>query len=116
VQKCVRHPDAHRLDMKSFLSRPNQLLCRYEVHLAILMRETPPGHEDLHLIPKAIDVLKALGREIEPRVFSARQKVEVWRYHAGLVFKPGESIVRGFGETFITANTLFLFWIGYGPP
>lgn len=79
------------------------------------MEETPPGHEDLHLIPKAIDVLKALEKEIEPRVFAARQKVEVWRYHADLVFKPGESIVRGLGETFITANTL-LFWIGYGPP
>jgi len=75
------------------------------------MEGTPPGHEDLDSIPNVIDVIKALGKETEPGVFSAKQKVEVWRYNAGLVFKPGESIVRGLRlEFLIGANTFFLFF------
>jgi hypothetical protein len=81
--------------MKNFINRPIPRLLRYELLLRSIMQETPPGHEDLDSIPNVIDVIKALGKETEPGVFSAKQKVEVWRYNAGLVFKPGESIVRG---------------------
>ncbi|KAF8887321.1 CNH domain-containing protein [Infundibulicybe gibba] len=31
VEQCVRHPDAHRLDMKSFINRPIPRLLRYEL-------------------------------------------------------------------------------------
>ncbi|KAF8956940.1 CNH domain-containing protein [Flammula alnicola] len=92
VDQCVRHPDAHRLDMKSFINRPIPRLLRYELLLKGIMDETPPGHEDLESIPNVIDVIKALGKETEPGVYSAKQKVEVWRYNANLVFKQGESI------------------------
>ncbi|KDR80795.1 hypothetical protein GALMADRAFT_60733 [Galerina marginata CBS 339.88] len=92
VDQCVRHSDAHRLDMKNFINRPIPRLLRYELLLKGIMEETPPGHEDLESIPQVIDVIKALGKETEPGVFSAKQKVEVWRYNANLVFRPGESI------------------------
>jgi len=80
------------------------------------MEETPPGHGDLDSIPNIIDVIKALGKETEPGVFSAKQKVEVWRYNVGLVFKPGKLIVRGLRlKILIGANTVFLFFpIGHG--
>jgi len=81
--------------MKNFINRPIPRLLRYELLLKGIMDETPPGHEDLESIPNVIDVINALGKETEPGVFSAKQKVDVWRYNAGLVFKPGESIVRG---------------------
>jgi hypothetical protein len=81
--------------MKIFINRPIPRLLRYELLLKGIMDETPPGHEDLESIPNVIDVINALGKETEPGVFSAKQKVEVWRYNAGLVFKPRESIVRG---------------------
>jgi len=94
--------------MKNFINRPIPRLLRYELLLKGIMDETPPGHEDLDSIPNVIDVIKALGKETEPGVFSAKQKVEVWRYNAGLVFKPGESIVRGLGlEILIAANFFF---------
>lgn len=79
--------------MKNFINRPIPRLLRYELLLKGILEETEPGHEDIESIPHVIDVIKALGKETEPGVFSAKQKVELWRYNSNLVFKPGESIV-----------------------
>jgi hypothetical protein len=59
------------------------------------MDETVGEHEDLVSIPSVIEIIKALGKETEPGVASAKQKVELWRYNANLVFsKQGEIVVR----------------------
>ncbi|KAF5318404.1 hypothetical protein D9611_013915 [Ephemerocybe angulata] len=93
VDQQVRHPDAHRLDMKNFINRPIPRLLRYELLLKGIMEETtPPEHEDLVNIPNVIDVIKALGKESEPGVASAKQKVELWRYNSNLVFSKGENV------------------------
>jgi hypothetical protein len=80
--------------MKNFINRPIPRLLRYELLLKGILEETPPDHEDVETIPHVIDVIKALGKETEPGVTSAKQKVELWRYNSNLVFKTGESIVR----------------------
>ncbi|PFH46667.1 hypothetical protein AMATHDRAFT_69289 [Amanita thiersii Skay4041] len=90
VEGCIRHPDAHRHDMKTFINRPIPRLLRYELLLKGIMEETPPGHEDLDAIPQVIDVIKTLGKDTEPGVTSAKQKVELWQYNSNLVFKHGE--------------------------
>jgi hypothetical protein len=82
--------------MKSFINRPIPRLLRYELLLQGILKETPAGHEDLETIPAVLDVIKGLGKETEPGVVSAKQKVELWRYNAGLVFKPGEYVVCPF--------------------
>ncbi|RDX54148.1 Dbl-like domain-containing protein [Lentinus brumalis] len=92
VDQCTRHADAHRLDMKNFINRPIPRLLRYELLLKNILDETPEGHEDRDYIPQVLDVIKALGKETEPGVVSAKQKVEVWRYNSNLVFKSGEYI------------------------
>ncbi|KAI8996474.1 Dbl-like domain-containing protein [Trametes punicea] len=92
VDQCTRHPDAHRLDMKNFINRPIPRLLRYELLLKNILDETPEGHEDRDYIPQVLDVIKALGKETEPGIVSAEQKVEVWRYNSNLVFKGGEVI------------------------
>ncbi|KAG5653612.1 hypothetical protein H0H81_011984 [Sphagnurus paluster] len=92
VESCVRHPDAHRLDMKNFINRPIPRLLRYELLLKGIMEELPPDHEDLTAIPDLVEIIKLLGKETEPGVVSAKQKVELWRYNSNLVFKPGEAI------------------------
>ncbi|OBZ74126.1 Rho1 guanine nucleotide exchange factor 1 [Grifola frondosa] len=92
VDQCTRHPDAHRLDMKNFINRPIPRLLRYELLLKNILDETPEGHEDRETIPQVLEVIKALGKETEPGVVSAKQKVEVWRYNSNLVFKSGEVI------------------------
>ncbi|TBU24200.1 Dbl-like domain-containing protein [Dichomitus squalens] len=92
VDQCTRHPDAHRLDMKNFINRPIPRLLRYELLLKNILDETPEGHEDRDYIPQVLDVIKALGKETEPGVVSAKQKVEVWRYNSNLVFKKEEQI------------------------
>jgi len=79
--------------MKNFINRPIPRLLRYELLLKGIMEETPAGHEDHETIPQVIDVIKALGKETEPGVQSAKIKVEVWRYNANIVFKQGESTV-----------------------
>ncbi|KAI0079115.1 hypothetical protein K474DRAFT_1659617 [Panus rudis PR-1116 ss-1] len=92
VESCTRHPDAHRLDMKNFINRPIPRLLRYELLLKNILDETPEGHEDRETIPQVLELIKALGKETEPGVVSAKQKVEVWRYNSNLVFKSGETI------------------------
>lgn len=79
--------------MKAFINRPIPRLLRYELLLRGILDETPEGHEDRETIPQVIEVIKALGKDTEPGVVSAKQKVEVWRYNSNLVFKPGEGIV-----------------------
>ncbi|KAF5351291.1 hypothetical protein D9758_007992 [Tetrapyrgos nigripes] len=92
VENAVRHPDAHRLDMKNFINRPIPRLLRYELLLKNILDETPPDHEDRDDIPQVLEVIKALGKDSEPGVVSAKQKVELWRYNSNIVFKPGEWI------------------------
>lgn len=79
--------------MKNFINRPIPRLLRYELLLKGILEETPEGHEDRDTIPQVLEVIKSLGKETEPGVVSAKQKVEVWRYNSNLVFKPGEAIV-----------------------
>lgn len=89
----IRHPDAHRLDMKNFINRPIPRLLRYELLLKGILEETPPDHIDRSSIPQLLEIIKALGKESEPGVGSAKQKVELWRYNSNITFKPGEWIV-----------------------
>lgn len=93
VEQSVRHPDAHRLDMKAFVNRPIPRLLRYELLLKSVLEETPEGHEDIEAIPQVLELIKSLGKETEPGVKAAEQKVELWRYNANLIFKQGEAIV-----------------------
>ena len=79
--------------MKNFINRPIPRLLRYELLLKGIMEVSPEGHEDLESIPHVIDVIKALGKDAEPGVASAKQKVELWQYNSNLVFKHGEVIV-----------------------
>ncbi|CAK5273815.1 unnamed protein product [Mycena citricolor] len=90
--QCVRHPDAHRLDMKNFINRPIPRLLRYELLLKGILDETPANHDDRKEIPQVLEVIKALGKDTEPGVVSAKQKVELWRYNSNLAFKPGEAV------------------------
>lgn len=90
--QCLRHADTRRLDMKHFIYRPIPRLLRYELLLRNIQEETPPMHDDRDAIPQVIEVIKALGKDSEPGVQSAKLKVQVWRYNSNLVFKPGEYI------------------------
>jgi RHO1 GDP-GTP exchange protein 1/2 len=81
------------LDMKGFINRPILQLLRYDKLLRAILDETPRGHEDVDSIPPVLDVIKALGHETELGVTSAKQKVQLWGFNAGLVFKLGETIV-----------------------
>jgi hypothetical protein len=104
MQQCIRHPDAHRLDMKSFINRPIPRLLRYELLLKGIMDETPATHEDREAIPQVLEIIKALGKETEPGVQSAKQKVQLWCYNSNLQFKPNESVVS-LQEFFLPSHT-----------
>ncbi|KIK80164.1 hypothetical protein PAXRUDRAFT_159376 [Paxillus rubicundulus Ve08.2h10] len=92
VERCTRHPDAGRLDMKNFINRPIPRLLRYELLLNGILEETPAGHEDCEAIPQVLEIIKALGKDSEPGVESAKQKVQLWSYNSNIMFKPGESV------------------------
>lgn len=95
VDDCIRHPESHRLDMKSFVNRPIPRLLRYDLLLKEILKECPEGHSDIQDVPKVLDMVKALGLESEPGVVTAKEKVEIWKYNSGLMFKPGEYMVSG---------------------
>ncbi|KAG9313170.1 hypothetical protein JVU11DRAFT_6624 [Chiua virens] len=92
VEQCTRHPDARRLEMKNFIYRPIPRLLRYELLLKGIYDETPGGHEDREAIPQVLEIIKALGKDSEPGVESAKQKVQLWCYNSNIIFKPGESV------------------------
>ena len=97
--------------MKNFINRPIPRLLRYELLLKNVLDETPPGHEDRNEIPSVLELIKALGKETEPGVVSAKQKVELWRYHSNLVFKPGEFVVCGpYAHAYIRAKRDIRIW------
>lgn len=92
VEAAIRHADARRLDMKNFIYRPIPRLLRYDLLLKAILDDTPPGHEDRDAIPEVLEIIKSIGKDTEPGVQSAKQKVQLWCYHANLVFKSGESV------------------------
>lgn len=79
--------------MKSFINRPIPRLLRYELLLKNIYDETPAGHEDREAIPQVLEIIKSLGKDSEPGVESAKQKVQLWCYNSNIVFKPGEAVV-----------------------
>ena len=98
--------------MKNFIYRPIPRLLRYDLLLKGIMDESPPDHEALEEIPNVVDVIKALGKETEAGVQSAKNKVEVWRYNANLVFKQGEAVVSDLNLCILDSN--LISWKGYG--
>jgi hypothetical protein len=58
-----------------------------------ILDASPLGHEDRSAIPQVIETLKLLGRDTEPGVSSAKQKVDLWKYNSLILFKPGEHFV-----------------------
>ncbi|KAG2336295.1 Dbl homology domain-containing protein [Suillus weaverae] len=89
VDHYIRHPDAHRLDMKSFI---NHRLLRYELLLKGIMDETPAVYDDHEVIPQVLEIIKSLSKETESGVQSAKQKVQLWCYNWNLQFKSNESV------------------------
>ena len=59
-QQCSRHPDAHRLDLKHFLSRPSEHLQKYPVLLEAICNETTEGNPDIDFLKEAINAIKKL--------------------------------------------------------
>lgn len=53
----------------------------------------PPEDDDLEAIIQVCDIIKDLGKATESGVATAEKKVELWNFHANLVFKPGEAVV-----------------------
>ncbi|KAF8517935.1 Dbl-like domain-containing protein [Hysterangium stoloniferum] len=92
VEQCTKHHESRRLDIKAFNYRPIPRLLRYDLLLKSIMTASPPEHEDRDTIPQVLEVIKSLGKDSEPGVVSAKQKVELWKYNANLVFKPGETV------------------------
>ncbi|KAH9008006.1 hypothetical protein EDB84DRAFT_1599293 [Lactarius hengduanensis] len=92
VEQCTQHPDTNRLDMKNFVNWPIPRLARYELLLKGIMEASHDGHEDHESIPQVIEVINSLLEETQPGIASVEQKVELWRYNANLVFKPGEAV------------------------
>ncbi|KAG8896511.1 hypothetical protein FRB99_008857 [Tulasnella sp. 403] len=88
----VKHPDSRKQDMKAFVFRPIPRLLRYDLLLKAIRETLPAGHEDVEAIPQALDIIKDLGKATEPGVHTAEKKVELWNYHANLVFKPGDAV------------------------
>jgi len=76
------------------INKPIPHPLRYELLSKNIFDETPSGPDDLNTIPAISNVVRGLGNENKPGVVSAKQKDELWRYNANLVFEVGDNIVR----------------------
>ncbi|KAF9517876.1 hypothetical protein BS47DRAFT_1429505 [Hydnum rufescens UP504] len=92
VEDAQRHPDARRLDIRSFINRPIPRMLRYDLLLNSILKETPDGHSDKQSIPEVSELIRALGKSLDHCIATAERKVEMWRYNRSLVWKPGEEI------------------------
>lgn len=97
--------------MKNFINRPIPRLLRYELLLKSILEQTPEGSTDLETIPMAIHLIKSLGKETESGVCATKQKVDLWRFQANLIFKPGEAVVC---KKFLSATILIILAVGHG--
>ena len=70
-QQCARHPDAHRLDLKHFLSRPAEHLQKYPITLEAIMNETTEGNPDADFLKEAIEAIKKLQTVAQLWTFQA---------------------------------------------
>ncbi|KAH8804048.1 CNH domain-containing protein [Flagelloscypha sp. PMI_526] len=92
VDQCVKYRGIHRLDMQNFIIRPIRRLLRYGLLLKSIYEETPLSHEDKAGILIVLNFIKALGKEAEPGVVSAKQKVKQWDCTERLVLNSRASI------------------------
>ncbi|KDQ19102.1 hypothetical protein BOTBODRAFT_103593 [Botryobasidium botryosum FD-172 SS1] len=90
--QALRHPDVRRLDLGFFINRPIPRLLRYDLLLTAILDATPEGHEDKENIPQALEIIAGLARATDAGIASAKQKVELWKYNANLVWRPGEEV------------------------
>ena len=119
-KSATRHPDAYKHDMKGFINRPIPRLLRYELLLKEILGQTPLHHDDRSSIPEVIELISSLARETQPGVESAKQKVELWKYHSNLIFKTGEAVVclsaiKPLHHADTMTDRIWIFWMTTGP-
>lgn len=79
--------------MKIFLKWPFIRLCRYNLLLRSILKETPAEHEDLEAIPAVSEVIRRLEKEADLGAASAEQRIKLRRYNANFIFNAGEHLV-----------------------
>lgn len=57
------------------------------------MEATPPDHEDQKNIPEVLLHVRDLNKAMDHAIVAPKRKVEMWRYHRNLVWRPGEEMV-----------------------
>ncbi len=68
-QHRERHPDARRLDLKSFLNRPSEHLTKYPVLLEAILKETSDGNPDAEFLVEAMQAINKLSVFTQLRTF-----------------------------------------------
>ena len=94
VEDAKNHPDARKLDIRSFINRPIPRLLKYELILKNMLNDTPPGSTDHADLGQICDILRDLGISSQHGAAASERKVFLWRYTADLVFQPGDHVVR----------------------
>lgn len=104
IEDRTRLLDADRLCMGSFLGRPNgrlrklgMMFGRFEEETRGLeMERETTGSDEVSEgvtdLRKVLEILRSVGKEIEPLVQAAKEKVELERYDVGLVFRWERSV------------------------
>ncbi|KAF8316675.1 Dbl-like domain-containing protein [Clavulina sp. PMI_390] len=92
VQEAQRNPEANKLDIKSFINRPVSRILRYVLLLKRILGETPKTHPDQASIPEVVEMLEKLSSALNYAIEAPKKKVQMWKYHHNLVWKPGEEM------------------------
>ncbi|KAG8961323.1 hypothetical protein FRC03_005538 [Tulasnella sp. 419] len=71
LEQAARHPDARRLDLKHFITRPADHLRNYPILLEAAAKETDPENPDLEFLKEAASAINALSTMSTVRTFQS---------------------------------------------
>ncbi|KAK9686654.1 RHO1 GDP-GTP exchange protein 2, variant 2, partial [Basidiobolus ranarum] len=99
LEVCVRHPDARRLTLQSFLSRPTSRLGRYVLLLENLLKYTPKDHRDASLLEKSIMGIKKVMTLMNDEAGKVSNSLRLQELDEQILFKDGIHRNLCLGET-----------------
>jgi hypothetical protein len=92
VDETERRKESRKLELNGYLTKPTTRLARYPLLLENVLKYTDPAGQDIHDIPQAITMIKALLNKVNAESGKAENRFNLKRLHEQLRFRPNERV------------------------
>ncbi|KAH8924026.1 Dbl-like domain-containing protein [Atractiella rhizophila] len=90
IDEFSRLPEAKRLPITSFLTRPTFRVPRLPLLIKEILDHTDADNPDLPLLKEALDIIKDYIKKADETIAEAKLKYSIIEYNADIVRKPGD--------------------------